>query len=177
MFNKRGSSLVSTVLAVAAAGGVGVAGYYLVSGSCGSCSTDVAAATPVAAATDAKSDCGGCTADVMTVAATDKADCTATCDTVCEGMTAEECAVACETACTGEGVEVVAVANEAEGCATECATECTDEQKAECAEKAACGTDVMLVSNEAEEGDCEKSCEGEAKVCPVTGQPIADAGN
>ena len=169
MFSNRGSSLISTVLAVAAAGGVGVAGYYLVSGGagCGSCSThagtDVAAVTPVAAATDAKSDCGGCSADVMVVAdaaktdcatacsmgeaeviaVANEADCVETCDTVCEDKTAEACATACESTCTGEAGE------------------------------------VMLVSNETEEAACESSCSGEAKakVCPVTGQPIADAGS
>ncbi|MEL6498738.1 MAG: hypothetical protein AAF937_08145 [Planctomycetota bacterium] len=180
MFSNRGSSLISTVLAVAAAGGVGVAGYYLVSGGagCGSCSThagtDVAAVTPVAAATDSKSDCGGCSADAMVVADAAKTDCATACSMGEAQVVAME-GESCATACSGDAMTV---ANEGESCSVEKACD---------AEVAACESscegknegEVMLVSGETEEAACESSCSGEAKakVCPITGQPIADAGS
>lgn len=153
MFSNRGSSLVSTILAVAAAGGVGVAGYYLVSGGCGSCSTDAAAVTPVAAtAAEADSCCPGDVAGAAVVAVANAGE-------------------ACEASCTDEQKAA-------------CETECTDEQKAACETACSGEAAVELVANQgeactAEKSDCsaEKACDGEAKVCPVTGQPIADAGN
>ncbi|MEL6795918.1 MAG: hypothetical protein AAFO89_03760 [Planctomycetota bacterium] len=179
MFSNRGSSLISTVLAVAAAGGVGVAGYYLVSGGagCGSCSThagtDVAAVTPVAAATDAKDyDCAAaCSGDAMVVAADAKSDCAAACSGEAQvvAMEGESCAAACSG-------DAMTVANAGESCSIEKACD---------ADAAACESscdgknegEIMQVSNEAEKADCATSCDGEAKVCPVSGQPIADAGS
>lgn len=185
MLSNRGSSLVSTILAGAAALGVGVAGYYLVSGGCGSCSTDAAAtATPVAAVEGDSCCPGDAGAEVVAVANEGEA-CAAACTDAKKAACATECSDEQKAACAAAGkdcasgeVMIEAVANET---GEACDKVCTDAEKAACEGEKACdgekAGEVMQVSNEGEKADCEKSCEGEAKVCPVTGQPIADAGS
>lgn len=156
--NNRGSSLVSTVLAVAAAAGVGVAGYFMIAGDCSSCTTDVAAATPVAAAVEGDSCCGTEGAVVETVAAaSDMGCCAAGTEACCEGENAESCEIKCDAEGAAETVSLTtdaACADKAEACA---------EMAADCADKAEACTESA------------EACEG--KVCPVTGEPIADSGN
>lgn len=153
----RGSSLVSTVLALAAAAGVGVAGYYTLAGSCSSCTSD-AAATPVAATpVEGESCCASEMAAVETVAA--------------EG---EACSAGKVCPITGEIIEIAATDAEVLACCeTETEACCEGETAESCEIKCAADGEVIpaAMTTEAAEGE---HCE--TKVCPITGQPIADSG-
>lgn len=159
----RGSSLTSVVLAVAAAVGVGVGGYFVLGGECTSCETETAAATTVAATEEGESCCDVEGAAVETVAMEGESCCDAEAKADCDAATecadkadcdsATECAdkTDCETACSAEGMAET-VALEGEACST--ATDCAD--KTDC--------------DEATECEDKTDCEGE--VCPVTGEPV-----
>lgn len=166
--NNRGSSLVSTVLAVAAAAGVGVAGYFMLAGNCSSCTTTTAdAVMPVAAASAVEGDscCAGESAEavVQTVAAVEGESCCAAeakaeCEVVCE-----DGAEACETACEGAAQAEVPADAQPVSLVTE-GSSCSDASAEACSvEKEAC-TDMTA-----------EACEG--KVCPVSGEVIADSGS
>ena len=125
----HGSSLTSVVLAVAAAVGVGVGGYYLM-GGCSSCETEAAAAGVTAVSNETVDSCCAVEGEaaVETVALEATEDCCAL-----EG--AEKVAKAEGDCCAVEG-EAQTVALEKADCdkATECEgkTDCDGEEKADC---------------------------------------------
>jgi hypothetical protein len=172
MVSSRGSSLVSTVLAIAAAAGVGTAGFYVFGG--GSCNTGelLAPVTPAAASSVDGACCLGgseiAVADATPVAAEGEA-CTASCEA--GAMTAEHgegkvCPI------TGQVIPAVAAAETETGacCATGAEACCEGETAQSCESKCAAEGEVVPAAM------TEAGEHGEGKVCPITGEPIADSG-
>ena len=128
---------MSVVLAVAAALGVGVGGYFVLAGDCSSCETETtaAAATPVAGELGLDSCCPTEGAVVETVAnVTSECDAKADCDAATECETKTDCEAA--TDCKAK---------------TDCETATECDEKTECEEGEVCpvtGKPVELTSND-----------------------------
>jgi len=140
----RGSSLTSVVLAVAAAVGVGVGGYFVL-GGCSSCETDTtaAAASPVAALLVDESADSCCPSEVAAVetVALETSD---HCDTDAKQAEGGECSSTTQ-----------AVALKDEACSTDKAAECETMTADDCGMKGA-------------KEDCDMQ---DAENCPLKGTP------
>ena len=143
MINRKGSTTVTAIASIAAALGVGVAGYMLMNGECGSCALtgDSASAALVSSAGEKDGGCCPLTEgeEVTLVASTTDASC---CGSSCDGDATLVAAKGdCESTCSGDA-ELVAA-------------------KGDC--ESTCSGGAELV---ADKGECE------GKVCPITGQPV-----
>ncbi len=141
----RGSSLTSVVLAVAAAVGVGVGGYFVL-GGCSSCETETAtaaAATPVA--TEKADSCCAVEGEALVETVANEGE-------SCCSEEAQATKIEGGDCCKDVAGEAQTVALEGEAC--DAAKDC--EGKTDC--------DA--------ETECEEKTDCEGKVCPITGEAI-----
>lgn len=166
MLNHRGSSLVTTILSIAAAAGVGVAGFSLVNGGLGgSCSAGLDANATVVA-DGSTCPITGKTLDVAMVSNEAKGDCCELGESAAEATLVAAEGEACsteKTSCSTEATTLVAA--EGETCLTEKTSCSTEAATLVAAEGEACSTEKAEGCEKADDccgSDCEKACESSA---------------
>ncbi|MEO1278488.1 MAG: hypothetical protein AAFV77_06005 [Planctomycetota bacterium] len=146
---RKGSTTSIVIATIAGLSVLGIAGYRMMAGDCGSCAITGAEAATVA--THSEGDCGGCAmcsgeGEVeATLVAVEGKDCADACGDSCGDKAS--CDSDCGAACSGEAAEVEMISTTAES--GDCADVCGDA----CAGKD-CGTD-----SEACCGGCDKAQE------------------
>ncbi|MGD1917032.1 MAG: hypothetical protein ACFCBV_12715 [Phycisphaerales bacterium] len=142
---RKGSTTSIVIATIAGLSVLGIAGYRMMAGDCGSCAITGADAATVA--THSEGDCGGCAmcsgeGEVeATLVAVEGEACADACGDTCGEKAA--CDSDCGAACSGEGAEVEMISPTTE--AGECAESCSE---SDCGEKSDCCG-----------GECEASTE------------------
>ena len=142
---RKGSTTSIVIATIAGLSVLGIAGYRMMAGDCGSCAITGNEAATVSASIE--SDCGGCALcpgeAEATLVAVDGKDCSDACGDSCGDKAS--CDSDCGAACSDEGAEVEMISTTAEGgdCGDVCGDACAGDD---------CGTDAEACCGECDKG-------------------------